>query len=108
VIPLLLFISLASAHSSSTSAVEVTLCPGFVKRLECNGRIKFFSIGDPTLVEAVAPPSPLGCVLYLRALRPKGHTNLELETSVTRSSVQLRLSDHLDPERCSEVRRLGR
>jgi hypothetical protein len=76
---------------ASAALNRITLCPGYIKRIECHGTLKFYSLGDPSLILAQAPSSSLGCVLYLRPLKKLGRTNLEIETSIGRSSAILEI-----------------
>lgn len=69
---------LASAplHAKET----LTLRKGFLKRVECKGRLYASGVGDDSIVEMEVLPSNLGCGVILKPVAA-GSTNLILETS---------------------------
>lgn len=53
---------------------------GFLKKVECKGRLYASGVGDETVVEMEALPSNIGCGVILKPMKA-GFTNLILETS---------------------------
>lgn len=58
----------------------IQLRQGFLKKVECKGRLYASGVGDETIVEMEALPSNIGCGVILKPVRT-GSTNLILETS---------------------------
>jgi hypothetical protein len=61
---------------------SIVLYPGFVTKIQCEGRLLVSAIGNDSLVQLEALPKELGCGAILKPLaRSPGKTNLLLETS---------------------------
>ena len=60
---------------------SVRLYPGYVSRIQCEGKLLVSSVGNESLVRLEALPRELGCGVLLKPVGPAGRTNLILETS---------------------------
>lgn len=65
----------------ATLMETIRLYPGYVTRIECNGRLLVSAVGNDALVRLEALPKELGCGVLLKPLATSGRTNLILETS---------------------------
>jgi hypothetical protein len=59
----------------------VRLYPGYVTRVQCEGRLLVSAVGNDSLVRLEALPKELGCGVLLKPVSTSGRTNLILETS---------------------------
>lgn len=69
------FVALAQAEEG------LRLYPGYLTRVQCEGRLLVSAIGNEQLVRLEALPRDLGCGVLLKPIGPAGRTNLILETS---------------------------
>ena len=77
-----IFIVLADLFTATAAAGEViTLIPGYLTKVQCEGRLLVSAIGNESLVRLEALPKELGCGVLLKAMVEQGRTNLILETS---------------------------
>ena len=82
----------------------ITLYPGFVTKIRCQGRLLVSAVGNEELVERSALPSEIGCGLILKPGSKSGQTNLIIETttgSVSRTLVVTHsgsIQPHLETE----------
>lgn len=74
-----LFALLAAARASETGPVR--LYPGYITRIQCEGRLLISAVGNDALVRLEALPKELGCGVLLKPAVGAGRTNLVLETS---------------------------
>jgi hypothetical protein len=77
-IALLLFFGLS--HESAFASNQINLKLGFLKKVNCKGRLYASGVGNESIVELEALPSNIGCGVILKPVRG-GTTNLILETS---------------------------
>jgi hypothetical protein len=77
---LLLLITSVLASGSADAAPVLILKKGFLKKVECKGRLYASGVGDDQVVEMEVLPSNLGCGVILKPIAA-GSTNLILETS---------------------------
>src|SRR5688572_502499 len=75
---ILLLLGACWAHAVSPS---VTLYPGYVTRLRCEGRLLVSAVGDDRLVRLETLPKELGCGIVLKPVAAEGRSNLLLETT---------------------------
>lgn len=73
------FLSLTSV--AWTQQEIVSLFPGYLTRIQCEGRLLLSAVGNDALVRIDAFPKELGCGVILKPNGPAGRTNLILETS---------------------------
>jgi hypothetical protein len=76
----ILALSSALASGSVEAAATLSLRKGFLKKVECKGRLYASGVGDDAVVEMEVLPPNLGCGVILKPITT-GHTNLILETS---------------------------
>jgi hypothetical protein len=57
------------------------LYPGFVTKVECEGRLYLSSVGNEKIVDRQEIPTQFGCGLMLKPKARGGKTNLKIETS---------------------------
>lgn len=69
------------ALGAELSRESIRLFPGYVTRIQCEGRLLVSAIGDDRAVRLEALPKDLGCGLLLKPSVNSGRTNLLLETS---------------------------
>jgi len=75
---LLVFISL----EAWAAPLPLRIFPGFVTKVQCEGRLLVSAVGNDALVQLEALPKELGCGVILKPTgRGLGKTNLILETS---------------------------
>ena len=61
---------------------SIVLYPGFVTKIQCEGRLLVSAVGNDAIVQLEALPRELGCGVILKPLaKATGKTNLLLETS---------------------------
>jgi hypothetical protein len=60
---------------------SIHLYPGYVTKVECEGKLLVSAIGNDRAVMLAALPKELGCGVLLKPLATSGRTNLILETS---------------------------
>ncbi len=83
------------------------LCPGYIKKIECRGRLLASSIGAPELVDLAILPKEVGCGIVLRPKAKAGETNLLLETSSGSHLIAVRIERTQD-SKCNETVLLNR
>lgn len=59
----------------------IRLFPGYVTRVQCEGKLLLSAVGNENFVRLEALPKELGCGVLLKPLSGAGRTNLILETS---------------------------
>lgn len=64
-----------------TSTGSIELYPGYISRIECEGKLILSSVGNEQLVRLEALPKELGCGVLLKPSGAPGRTNLILETT---------------------------
>jgi hypothetical protein len=75
----------------------VQLYPGYVTRIQCEGRLLVSAVGNTALVQLEAMPKELGCGVLLKPLA-SGRTNLIVETSAgTIERVLVAVEGHTAP-----------
>jgi hypothetical protein len=84
----LIILAGALATTSVYAKEPLRLRLGFVKKLECRGKLYLSSIGDSKVVELEALPPTLGCAAVLKP-KAAGSTNLILETSSGSSEYEV-------------------
>jgi hypothetical protein len=57
------------------------LYPGYVTRIQCQGRLLMSAVGNDALLRLEALPKELGCGAILKPVASVGRTNLILESS---------------------------
>ncbi len=63
------------------AATSITLYPGYVTKVECEGKLLASAVGNTTLVLLEALPREIGCGVLLKPKQSSARTNLILETS---------------------------
>ena len=77
IVLLLAGLSLAFADNAGL----IRLYPGYVTRIQCEGKLLISAVGNDALVRLEALPKELGCGVLLKPAAGTGRTNLVLETS---------------------------
>jgi hypothetical protein len=78
---LLLCLGLGLSGQARAETGRIVLYPGFLTKVECQGRLLISAVGNEQMVERSALPADVGCGLYLKPLTNGGRTNLFLETT---------------------------
>ena len=79
--PVLLFILMASQAFAQEEGSSLKLYPGYLTRIECEGKLWVSAVGNDQMVSLEAFPKELGCGVLLKPRASAGQTNLILETS---------------------------
>ena len=87
----MIFLVLASVGALA-AAPSITLYPGYVTRLRCEGRLLVSAVGDDRLVRLETLPKELGCGIVLKPMAGEGRSNLLLETSAGSFEAILQLA----------------
>ncbi len=82
--PFLALTILSVAHATEK---QVTLYPGYITKLHCEGTLLISAVGDPKLLALEALPAQVGCGVLLKPVARAGRTNLALETTTGSVSV---------------------
>jgi len=73
----------------------ITLYPGYLTRVRCEGRLLISAVGNEELVRLEALPKELGCGALLKPRAQSGQTNFFLETSTGTIARRVEISPHL-------------
>jgi hypothetical protein len=85
---------------------SVRVFPGFVTKVQCEGKLLVSAVGNDLLVQLEALPKELGCGVILKPTgRATGKTNLLLETSTGTIDQELEVTEGV-PSRAQRVIRL--
>lgn len=77
----------------------IPVYPGYVTRIQCEGRLLVSAIGDDRVVRLESLPKDLGCGILLKPVAGNGRTNLLIETSTgTIERVVQVQSSHTSPQ----------
>lgn len=103
--PRLNFILIALFLTHSTLAfgkeTSIKLFPGFVTKIQCEGRLLVSAIGNEDLVRLEPLPKELGCGVLLKPLHLKSNgpsqTNLLLETSTGTIRKMIQVTTNSSP-----------
>ena len=88
------------------AAEGIRVYPGFVTKVQCEGKLFVSAVGNDLLVQLEALPKELGCGVILKPTgRATGKTNLLLETSTGTIDQELEVSEGV-PTRAQRVVRI--
>ncbi len=89
--------------STAYAADRISLYPGYVTKIHCDGRLLVSAVGNDALVRLDALPKELGCGVLLKPVVSGGYSNLILETSAGTISTLIEIEPKAKPPKASEL-----